>query len=514
MRESINGNSIVIGTSLAPFDFEKQIRAVQSWVENGFYVIACNSREEIEILKDPFSTIPVEFIEIESKSKKNGGKKLPYVQDILDIVSQRAEKVCGFINSDIIFSQMPIGMNEFIIDEALNSIIIIHRNEIDEYSDIQSLNWIPHFGGIDVFFVDKKITWNLFDDGFYVQSMWDLGILMKCKLAGIKIKEMINPVAFHKKHLINWNFDISNIVEKFMKTYYGITKNGYREAKKQYYKILFEDCKRICFCSAQEKCCLFKVDKNNDMAIKSIDYQDYDNKVIQYLEGDNEESDIIVYVPDGVIFDSVFCKAIVYIMEQFECDFLEIGRFFVSDINGEKFFSELNRNINLIEKINRDCNIITKVVKGKGLIKRKLYLPISYEVIDIYDLNKVDIIRPHGLAYITPAGVWAKEWCYMYGNDMDIDIIGYIDNNKEKVGKKLGDKQIYSIECLEKDGNEPFVIIASKYYGLEIERQLLNIIKTNKVLNISYVLEIEANKDVYYFNLEKYKRYYCRRRIV
>ena len=237
MLKNLDSNTIVLGTSLAPRNIEKQVKAVLSWVENGYYVIACNTKEEIEILKQAFENIPIEFMEVQKTAKKN----LPYVQDILEIVSEKTNKVCGFINSDIILAPFPKGINELIVSEISNSFIFVRRNEIQQYSDIQELNWEPHFDGIDLFFIDKFLVKNFYNEGFYVQSIWDLCILLKCKILGIKIKELMNPIAFHQKHSIKWSFkDFCGLVEQFMKKYYGLDKGSYRDALKMYYTILYD----------------------------------------------------------------------------------------------------------------------------------------------------------------------------------------------------------------------------------------------------------------------------------
>lgn len=54
---------IVLGTPLAPFDFEKKIIAVKSWIKNGFHVVSCNAKKEIEILEKIFYDFEIEFVE-------------------------------------------------------------------------------------------------------------------------------------------------------------------------------------------------------------------------------------------------------------------------------------------------------------------------------------------------------------------------------------------------------------------------------------------------------------------
>ncbi len=52
------------------------------------------------------------------------------------------------------------GINELIVSEISDSFIFVRRNEIQQYSDIQELNWEPHFDGIDLFFIDKSLVKN------------------------------------------------------------------------------------------------------------------------------------------------------------------------------------------------------------------------------------------------------------------------------------------------------------------------------------------------------------------
>lgn len=239
-------SEIVIGTSLAPYDFERQSRAVYSWIQNGFRVVSCNLQEEINLLKSHFED--VEFVEVKRCALKESGKPLPYMQDIICNVSQRAEKVCGFINSDIIVDRLPKDMLYFLEKEAVGSFLFAHRYDIDDISDVYNLNWRIHFAGIDMFLMDKSLTEDFFQDGFFVQSTWDLCILLKCKMKGILIKEIVNPILFHKKHSIKWNFDMVKLLsENFYSKYYGTTEGAYEKLQNEYYNGLFQDCQQIAY---------------------------------------------------------------------------------------------------------------------------------------------------------------------------------------------------------------------------------------------------------------------------
>ena len=510
--KSMKRDRIIIGTSLAPFNIEKQRRAVESWIENGFHVISCNAKEEIDIVRKTFSNLSIEFVEVD-RAKDKTTKKLPYIKDILNIASSKANEVCGFINSDIILSKMPEGMYEFILDEADNSLVFIRRNEIKNYNDIENLDWTFHFDGIDAFFIDKEMVQNVCDEGFYVQSMWDLYILLECKIHDIKIKELMNPIAFHLRHAIVWDFEDSNqLINGFVKKEYGIVKHTYKYAQDLWYKILAENCEKVCFCNRLNYKCLFVLDSINEDTIRSINEQDYENKEIvsgKKSRDIEKDYDIIFFVDDRVILSKIFCKAVIYIMSQFETDGLQIGRFFVSENKGVTYYNELNRNMDVLKKIHVDCNIYTCVYKKNNFEKQNvktIYQPIAYEMIKFGSDQIVDRIKMDKEFYIVPAGVrgrmWLSEWNAKNNNISDF--LGFIDNNPEKIGDEIMGNRIYPMEKLF-ENPEATVVLASKYYSMEIAKQLADMLLRNRILNASYMLFMDDGM-IGYFNLEKYKK--------
>lgn len=504
-------NKIVLGTSLAPFNFEKQIKAINSWLENGFRIISCNSKEEIEILLKEYVDIPIEFVEIKRNAESIIGKKLPFIQDILEEASNRAEEVCGFINADIILSHMPSGMDVFIRQEVQKSIIIVHRNEINCLENIESLNWDLHFDGIDLFFLDRSLVRGFFNDGFYVQSVWDLCILIKCKILKIQIKELVNPIAFHEKHAIQWNFENSNLlVQKFMKKYFVQKEISYKKALDLYYNILYEDCRQICFCQNKEYHCLFLLDRKSNTTVKSITKQDYKNIEIGYSEEEKVKADIVFYIKGDLKFSEVFCKAVIYIIEQFKCTSLEIGRFFISSKSEKYFYNELNRNINTIKQINQDCSVYTLVTCNDKTLKKKygmFYYPLIYEKLNLFDDSISRNICITEKTYIMPAGNRAMEWYNNYRNYINFEIAGYLDNNKE--GNDTLGMKIYPVDIIKKEKENVFVIVASKYYYGEIVEQLRKIIKNDRILNAGFMIAIKDNI-ICYFDIEKYKERWSR----
>ena len=258
MEEMTVDGPIVLGTSLAPFNYEQQRMNVRSWLENNFKVVSFNCKEEIETIQPFFSDLDVEFFLVERSASSIAGKPLPYIQDILDVTSDKAAEVCGFINSDIYLINIEEEMMDFLKEQAKESLIIVRRNEITSYEDISTLNWNVHFDGFDMFLIDKNLAKNFYDDGFFVQSSWCYCLLVKSLLLGCQIKELKNPIAFHIKHAQKWNFETTNfLICQFWNKYFETAENAYQKAKNSYYYITLEKCEQICFVSNVNYRCLW-----------------------------------------------------------------------------------------------------------------------------------------------------------------------------------------------------------------------------------------------------------------
>ena len=98
----------------------------------------------------------------------------------------------------------------------------------------------------------------------------------------------------------------------------------------------------------------------------------------------------------------------------------------------------------------------------------------------------------------------AGEWYDMNKDRISWEIVGYIDNDINKVGGEIAGKHIYSIDILENKREKVFVIVASKYYSSEIEKQLSRIIDKSKIINANYIISLNSDANFSYFNFEKY----------
>lgn len=503
---------IVVGTSLAPFDFEKQMVCLKTWIDSGFEVISFNNKKEIELLKPYFEKLGVIFYEINRDASDAVGKPLPYINDILCEVSRRTERICGYFNADILLHGVSESLYEFICNEAKNSLVYVRRNEISKGEDILKLNWQIHFDGIDVFFLDKKFANLFFEEAFFVQSAWDLFILEKCKIKGIKVKELINPIAFHKRHSVKWNFDMCNhFAEEFEKRYYGTSKNAYEKTLSRFYCNVLEFTQKICYSNATKEKCLLILEAENEETVRSIKEQE--DVQVTIKSGDVMQGlfDYTICVKKKAILDRVFCKLVIYLMEQYNLSELEMGRFFVSEREGNLLYNSLNRNVDVVKEINEVSQVYTTVHRN-GFItekKAKIFVPISQEKINLDVQDVIERKKVSGNAYLMPAGVRANEWYEVNRHRLkEINIKGFLDNNMEKVGKSLAKKTIYFAKEVLKTDKNAWVILASKYYNQEIKMQLLEFMSGDRIIDAGYTLQIDDAGNFYCFDLEKYKQYH------
>jgi hypothetical protein len=508
---AILNDRIVVGTSIAPVNIEHQMLAIKSWIKNGFQVVSCNVKEEIEIIKPFFEGIDIEFEEIPCVIDSVRTKPLPYLQDILLAANRRTEGVVGFINSDIYLDRITSEFYDFLMKETKNSLVFIRRNEIDDIEDIREINWTIHFDGIDMFLIDSKFVCEFYDDGFFVQSCWDHCILIKAEMQGIQIKELMNPIAFHKRHKQRWNFETSNIlVERFWEKYYKKDEHVFEKVMDKFYDILLT-CRQICFLKEEKISCLCVVDPKDNRIVTNLESQELDmiDITIQYDDQNIERYKYVFYIPVNTRVSPVFCKTIIYIMYSFGCSSLEAGKFYVLKVNEKYHNSSLNRNIHYLEEIQEECRNSTiiyrieKNFKRNNIYLKKVLRPIIYENISIENRNIFRKIKPKGKYYIAPAGIRAAQWYTANNYKMiTMQFAGFIDSNKKG---KNNYGIIYPMDILLND-SEAYVIIASKYYAKEIIERTMEFINEDRLLNAGNICYISPEGDLFYFDLEQYKR--------
>lgn len=503
-------NRIVIGTSISPFDIDKQKECINSWLRSGFRVVSYNCEAEIILLKEKFSDMDVEFVKIQRSAVEFCGKELPFIQDILDGVSVISKVVCGYFNSDIYFDNLTEDIYKYIYDESKESLIVVHRNEIDSLNDIKMMDWNINFDGIDGFFVDKQKARGLYENWAFVQTVWDTFLLIMCKNKGVPVKTLLNPIAFHKRHKVRWNFErTQKTYDAVIKKYYDGKKEGRREIFYDKYNFLFEYSKSIVFCKSMEYKCLFVVevlDKELEDSIKKQGLSNY--KIVSTENEDIHEYDFIFKLKKEVVLIPSFCRFVFHLFETYKFRIIDVGRFFASEVEGRKIFNQLNKNIPQLTKINHECDLFCCVISNKSEYQNRgeVLYPVCYEWIDIFNQGIIDKIKLVGSTYMMPAGYRSSEWYAVNRFNLShVDLVGCLDNDKIKVGTLMLDKSIYSAEQVLGQMENYNLILCTKYYQDELRRQIANT-DTVHFIDADTILWVDEESRLYTFCLEKYKK--------
>ena len=132
--------------------------------------------------------------------------------------------------------------------------------------------------------------------------------------------------------------------------------------------------------------------------------------------------------------------------------------------------------------------------------EKQMICQLAYRCVDRNDTTRVSCISSNKPTFIIPAGYRGYEWYSMYGGRL-LNIVGFIDNNVEKQGDMLLDKEIYSLEKAVQLSKlqRITVILTSKYYHREL-LQLLEEYKDNMdILDGDRVLWVDSNGTLYYY---------------
>ncbi len=504
-----------MGTSIAPYNFEKQKECIVSWIRHGIQVVACNTADEIAELKEAFKDIDVEFRVVERDSFEVSGKHLPYIQDILNIVSSMTDEICGYFNSDIYLGNFDSNLFGFICEESRGSILITHRNEVDTYEDIYDLNWEMNLDGIDAFFLDKNMTDGLFGDEAYVQTTWDGLLISHCYNRHLNVKTLQNPVMFHIRHKVRWNYSRTEESYRVLEhRYYSGTSNPRREIFLDRYETYFDRNEEVVYFGKEKRTVLFVLFDYSVSTMESLKKLNCDN--VNYKVSNNDASassfDIVVYVSPKTILRVSFVKYILFLGEAYKIKELIVGGLYASCIYGRHIYNQLNKSIQQLNHLDFDDGgwdvriVYNKHFQNTESITRKMIIPICYHEVEIKAeyVDRIQISQDQKI-FIMPAGYRGGEWYAVNHDRFSGQIVGFLDNDQAKEGMEIADKKTILFGRMINNDDDITVIICTKYYLDEIHRQLCPY-KNINCIDGDLVLYIEDGV-FYVFNPVKYATY-------
>lgn len=199
----MDSQPIVIATSIAPKNIDKQLAAIQTWLQAGFEVISLNSAAEIALLRGQFEQ--VKFIPAPRDAQQKFGKPFVYINDMLTQLSGFDADIVGIVNSDIYFRN-GAAIYSLVVEAYRNSVIFSSRVDIDSLDSDQGS---VYRYGFDAFFFDRKLV-QCFPESEYCLGVpwWDYWVPWTGLKQGIPLKHIRGLELCHLTHKMNYSMEI------------------------------------------------------------------------------------------------------------------------------------------------------------------------------------------------------------------------------------------------------------------------------------------------------------------
>lgn len=203
-------DDVVIVTSIAPKNQEKQRIAIDSWQALGFSVVSLNIQSEIDELQPFYQNVLFHAVTRDAHSE--AGRPLVYLDDVLLYLRQHGTKIGGIVNSDICL-KADSNFRLFIAEESVNSLVFGNRINLASIDDVylQSLDWIDNTvgkyeHGFDYFFFDTSVI-DLYPTEAFCIGMpwWDYWMPAALLPTNVDLKFLDSRVAYHVVHPTNFS---------------------------------------------------------------------------------------------------------------------------------------------------------------------------------------------------------------------------------------------------------------------------------------------------------------------
>ncbi|MBE9549776.1 MAG: hypothetical protein IMF09_10255 [Proteobacteria bacterium] len=189
---------------LAPGEVDRQQLAVESWLKAGFEPVSLNCAEECEQLLAVFPQ--VEFRQVDRDARKEVGKPLIYIDDLLAAVASTDGPVSGIVNSDIIFrnqGDLPAELSRI----TAGGLVYGCRLDVEAVTDKQGKIYDI---GFDFFFLDKQAA-SLYPSSKLCMGapMWDYWMPLISSKLQRPTRFLRNIIAWHVIHEQAWSQQVN-----------------------------------------------------------------------------------------------------------------------------------------------------------------------------------------------------------------------------------------------------------------------------------------------------------------
>ncbi|MCW6050398.1 glycosyltransferase [Lyngbya sp. CCAP 1446/10] len=209
-KQSNQKDDVIIVTSIAPNNYEKQRAAIDSWQALGFSVVSLNIQSEIDQLQTLYANVLFHAVTRDAHSE--AGRPLVYLDDMLLYLRQHGTKIGGIVNSDICL-KADSNFRLFIAQESVNSLVFGNRINLASIDDVylQQIDWIDNTvgkyeHGFDYFFFDTSIIDLYPTDTFCIgMPWWDYWMPAALFPTNVNLKFLDSRVAYHVVHPTNFS---------------------------------------------------------------------------------------------------------------------------------------------------------------------------------------------------------------------------------------------------------------------------------------------------------------------
>lgn len=190
-----NNGQVAIATTIAPAgDLPMQRKALASWLDAGFRVLAANRPGEISDLRPFFPG--VEFSSAPRDAAGRFGKPYIYLDDLLAALDSTGAAVVGVVNADIHLAGA--GVHDFFRRQAAGSFVFGPRVDVEALHSRERGAW---FGGFDFFLFDRRVIPIYPPEEFCLGlPWWDYWIVLVPLACGVPVKRVVSPLAYHVVH--------------------------------------------------------------------------------------------------------------------------------------------------------------------------------------------------------------------------------------------------------------------------------------------------------------------------
>ena len=201
-----------------PVGSDYQDLCIRSWQETGFQVVSVNAHDEVPALKKRFPA--VRFAEVQRDARAIGGKKTPFIADMLQALLATNAPALGIANADLVFEP----------DAGWHRLSpMLHRAVFaSQRLDASSLLAGPlhPYMGFDCFFFDRATALELcrIAPGFAIGlPWWDCWLPAAAGVAGRRFGIIRRPAVLHLSHPQAYNEILHSLLSmtfaRFVATY-------------------------------------------------------------------------------------------------------------------------------------------------------------------------------------------------------------------------------------------------------------------------------------------------------